>query len=246
MRVVTSLLALSLLLQGSMLFAEEDRAAASAERLAHPPATAAVPTARAGNAALPLRPLLSHFARYEAQQRYGEGAIGLAGSGLLIGSAIAVGPEDRTWSSVLWISGGVVALGSVASWFVPSELEALERDAGNLSDDELRARWETIARAKFLERRAGAIVGVVLGATSVTLGGLVLDGMWDRLGDDPRRVVGWGLIAGGALGMVESGVRWFVPSAVEVGFEAASASPAFELALAPTRNGVSLALTGEF
>lgn len=195
---------------------------------------------------VPIRPVLSHFAHHEGLHRYGQGALGVAGSGVLIGAGFAVEPHDRTWASVLWITGGVVALGSIASLLLPSELEKLQRDAANLSDEELRARWAELARARFYERRAGAVVGALFGATSIVLGGLVMDGEIGDLEDDTRRWVGLGLITTGAMSVVEGGVNWFVPSPIELGFDVAQSRPGLGVALAPTPTGVSLAVAGEF
>jgi hypothetical protein len=179
-------------------------------------------------------------------RRYGESVVGLAGSGVLVGAGFAVEPHDKTWSSVLWVTGGVVALGSIASLLMPSELEKLERNAAQLSDEELRARWAELARAKFLERRAGAVVGALFGATGIVLGGMVMDGEWGKLNEDTRRWVGLGLITSGALGVVESGVQWFVPSPIEVGFDVAQSPPSVAFAVAPSPTGVSLAIAGAF
>jgi hypothetical protein len=101
--------------------------------------------------AMPIRPLLEHFAHQEALHRYGEGAMGLAGSGVLLGAGFAAAPHDSTWSTVLWISSGVVALGSIGRLFVPSELEGLERESAGLSEQQLRARWRELADAKRME-----------------------------------------------------------------------------------------------
>lgn len=195
---------------------------------------------------VPIRPVLSHFSHHEGLHRYGQGAVGLAGSGVLIGAGFAVEPHDRTWASVLWITGGVVALGSIASFLLPSELEKLQRNAADLSDEELRSRWAELARARFFERRAGAVVGALFGATSIVIGGLVMDGEIGELKDDTRRWVGLGLITSGAMGVVDSGVSWFVPSPIEVGFDVVQSRPGLGFALAPSPTGVSLAVAGEF
>lgn len=206
------------------------------------PSTVAAPAP--AHTSVPVRPLLEQFAQQEARWRYGQGALGLAGSGVLIGTGFL--PEDNTWSYTLWITGGLVALGSIGTMFVPSDLEKLAQDASTLSDEELRSRWAELARTRRLERRAGAVLGGLLSATSVVLGGLVLDRELGNFDHDPRRMVGWGLIASGALGIVENGVQWCVPSPLEVGAALAEPRPTFGLAVAPTRSGVALALTGEF
>jgi hypothetical protein len=59
-------------------------------------------------------------------------------------------------------------------------------------------------------------------------------------------MVGWGLIASGALGVVESAVQWVVPSPLEVGAELAASPPELGFAVAPTGAGFVLAVTGEF
>lgn len=246
MKILNPSLVLLVLFSSSKGFAEETRGVPGPESPPRPALAAPSTTSLAAGPVLPVRPLLREFAHQEALHRYGEGAVGLAGSGLLIGAGFAADPHDRTWSSVLWVTGGVVALGSIGSLLVPSELETLEQGAGELSEEELRARWRELAQARRFERRAGAVVGALFGATSIVLGGLVLDGELGKFDDDPRRLVGLGLITSGGLGIVESGVKWFVPSAIEVGSTLASTPPALGLAVAPTTTGFALAVTGEF
>lgn len=222
-----------------------------------PSATPAAPVAPAApmaaatapsvpSSAMPVRPLLQHFAHQEALHRYGEGAMGLAGSGVLLGAGFVAAPHDSTWSTVLWVSSGVVALGSIGRLLVPSELEHLEQDSTSLSDEQLRVRWRELADARRMERRAGAVIGGLLGATSIVLGGLVLNQELGNFDDRPRRIVGLSLIASGALGIVENGVQWFVPSPIEVGAALATSRPALGFAVAPTRSGFTMAVTGAF
>lgn len=194
---------------------------------------------------VPVRPLLTHFAHQEGLHRYGEGALGVAGAGVLIGAGFATRAHDTNWSYALWITGGVVTLGSIASLLIPSELECLAQSGSRVSDQELRSRWGELARAKRLERRVGAVLGGLLGATGIVVGGLVLDREVGKFDDDPRRTLGTALIASGALGIVEGAVKWFVPSPIEVGYGLAS-RPNLTFAAAPRPSGFSVALTGAF
>jgi hypothetical protein len=194
----------------------------------------------------PVRPLLAHFARQEGLRRYGEGAVGIAGGAVLVGAGFAADKWDSAWSYAFWISGGVVALGSIASFFVPSELERLAQSGTNLSDQQLRAQWGELARTRRLERRAGAVLGALLGATGTVLGGLVLDRKLGEFERDSRRIYGSSLVASGALGLVESAVHWFVPSPIEVGYGVVDSRPALAFAAAPTNNGLVMALAGAF
>ncbi len=243
MNILNPSLVLVSILAGSTAFAQQGHpipASTTSTPPVTPSSTQPVPPP------VPVRPLLQRFAHQEALHRYGEGALGLAGSGVLIGAGFAPGPDDRAWSYALWISGGAVALGSIGNLLVPSKLEELARDSSELSDEELRMRWRELATARRLERRAGAVVGGLLGATSIVLGGLVLERELGDLDDHPRRMVGWGLVASGALGIVENGVQWFVPSPLEMGAELATSRPALDFALAPTRSGFTVAVAGEF
>lgn len=196
--------------------------------------------------ALPVRPLLSRFAEQEAIQRYGEGALGVAGGGVLLGSAFAVGPHDKTWAYGLGISGGVAALASVVRLLVPSELESLDQSGQGLSEQQLRERWGEFARARRTERRVGAVLEGLLGATSVVLGGLVLEHELGKLDGDARRALGSALVASGALGIVQAGVHWFMPSPLEVGYGLVESRPTFALGAAPTTSGFAVAVTGAF
>lgn len=195
---------------------------------------------------VPIRPLLRHYAHQEQLRRYGEGVVGVAGAGVLVGAGFVARPHDSSWAYALWITGGVVALGSIGSVFMPSELETLAHGARNASDDELRQRFAELGRVKRVERRVGAVLEGLLGVTSIVVGGLVLDAKLGEFDDHPRRALGSAFVASGALGVVQGAVHWFVPSPLEVGAELAASRALVSLAAAPIPSGFSVAVTGAF
>lgn len=194
----------------------------------------------------PLRPTLGHFASAARLDRYAESALGFTGAGALFGVGFAAEAPDMTWSHALWVASGITALGSLANLFVPSEIEALERQAGTLSDSELERRWAELAKKAKVMRRAGAVFGGLVGAASITLGVLAFEGELGTLTDDQRRAVGSVLVAGGAIGVTQSAVEWFVPTPVERGFALAGGRRRVALSGAPSPSGFYLSVTGAF
>lgn len=193
-----------------------------------------------------LRPTLGVYAGTARLNRFGETALGLTAAGTLFGVGFAAEAPDMTWSHALWVASGVVALGSVANLFVPSDLEDLQNQSGQLSDAELERRWGELAQQAKVMRRTGAVVGGLLGAASITLGVLAFEGELGALTDDQRRALGSVLVAGGALGGTQGAVDWFLPTPVERGFAVASTRQRFALAGAPSPTGFHLSLTGAF
>lgn len=193
-----------------------------------------------------LRPTLSHFASAARLDRYAESALGFTGAGALFGVGFAAEAPDMTWSHALWVASGITALGSLANLFVPSEIEALERQARTLSDSELERRWAELAQKAKVMRRAGAVFGGLVGAASITLGVLAFEGELGTLTDDQRRAVGSVLVAGGAIGVTQSAVEWFVPTPVERGFALAGGRRRVALSGAPSPSGFYLSVTGAF
>lgn len=193
-----------------------------------------------------LRPMLSEVASAERLRRYGEGALGLAASGALFGIGFAAEAPDMTWSHALWVASGIAALGSVATIFLPSEMETLEHRGKALSDDALEKRWEELAHKAKVERRVGAVLGGLVGAASITFGILAFEGEIGSLTDDQRRIVGSVLVSGGALGITKGAMEWFVPSPVETGFALAKTRPQLSFGGAPSPTGFHLSLAGAF
>jgi len=211
-----------------------------------PPSAAAVPAPAPPSTGAPVRPTLSHFAGAARLDRYGESALGFAAAGGLFGVGFAAEAPDMTWSHVLWVASGVTALGSLGNLLVPSELEQLERQSGTLTDDELQRRWQKLAEKAKVMRRAGAVVGGLMAVTSITLGILTFEGELGTLTSDQRLALGSALVAGGAIGVTQSAVEWFVPTPVERGFALTGGPRRVALSGAPSPNGFHLSLAGTF
>lgn len=190
--------------------------------------------------------MLTEVASTARIRRFGEGALGLTASGALFGVGFAAEGSDMTWSHVLWVTGGIAALGSVATFLVPSEIEILDCDGKNLSEDELEERWKKLAHQEFVRRRAGAIAGGLLGAASITLGILAFEGELGSLDDEQRRILGSVLVSGGALGITKGVVDWFLPTPTESGFALAKKAERVALGGAPSPTGFQLSLSGAF
>jgi hypothetical protein len=193
-----------------------------------------------------VRTVLAHSAGEERVRRYAEGALGLAGSGALIGVGFAAEGPDMTWSHALWISSGVAGLASLAHIIFPGEIEVMQHKFTRLSDEKLLANWGRLARRAKVERQVGAVFGGLLGATTIVFGGLVLDGQLGDLTDEQRRIFGTTLLAGGSIGVVESATEWFVPSPIESGYSLASPRENLSFSMAPTPSGLALGLSGAF
>jgi len=211
---------------------------AFAEDLPTPPPAAPPPSA--------LRLTLTHFSSAARLDRYAESAFGFAAAGGLFGVGFAAEAPDMTWSHALWVASGITALGSLANLFVPSDIEALQQGAGNLSDGELERRWAVLAQKAKVMRRGGAVFSGLVGVTSITLGILAFEGELGTLTDDQRLALGSALVAGGALGVTEGAVDWFVPTPVERGFALASGPRRVALSAAPSPTGVYLSIAGAF
>ncbi len=179
-------------------------------------------------------------------RRYSESALGLTGAGVLFGVGFAAEAPDMTWSHALWVTSGIVALGSIANLLVPSELEGLERSSATLTEQELERRWERLAHKALVGRRVEAALGGLFGIASVSLGVLAFEGELGTLTEDQQRIIGSVLIGGGALGIAESAVQWFVPTPIETGFALAQTRPKVSLASSPSPNGFHMSLTGSF
>jgi len=222
--------------------------AAFAEDAAPPSAPAPPPAAAppAPHSGAPLRPTLTQFAATGRLERYGESAFGFTAAGALFGVGFAAEAPDMTWSHALWVASGITALGSLGNLLVPSDIELLEHKSGTLSDEELQRRWQKLAEKAKVRRRTGAVVGSLLGVTSITLGILTFEGELGTLTDDQRRALGSTLVAGGAIGVTESAVEWFVPTPVERGFALVGGPRRVALSGAPSPNGFYLSLAGSF
>jgi hypothetical protein len=195
-----------------------------------------------------LRRSLSAAAEHERNYRYGASAVGLTVAGGLFGSGFAAEGDDMTLSHFFWVSSGLAALGSLATVFVPSELEKLERSAGGKSDAELEAAWAKVAADARVERRVGAVFGGLVGATGVVVGALLLDDEDSGLSEDLQLALGASLIAGGAVGVTSSAVSWFLPSRIERDLEAyrAATGGSLTVGVSPTRGGAVAGLSGVF
>lgn len=216
MRILTSSLLPLSLLMASGAFAEEQPvpeapsqteqppSAASAEPAPDPePATTPASPANAlpsgvssppprlsePSSEVSLRPVLAHVADQTRLHRYTESALGLAGAGALFGVGFVAEGPDMTWSHALWVTSGIIALGSVANLFIPSELENLERSSSTLSEQELERRWQKLAQKARVARKVEAVFGGLLGVASISLGVLAFEGELGSLTDDERRIL---------------------------------------------------------
>jgi len=109
-------------------------------------------------------------------QRMGESTLGLSASGGLLGVGIAAQGDDMTLSHGLWVASGITAGVSLLHFFVPSDLELLQSEAGQLSEDELRARWKAIAEAAATERVVGGVVSGLVGVGGIVAVAVILEG----------------------------------------------------------------------
>jgi hypothetical protein len=210
------------------------------------PVPVASPPAPEANSKSSLRPVLARVAAETQLRRYGESALGLTGAGVLFGVGFAAEGPDMTWSHALWVTSGVIALGSVANLLVPSELEKLEQSSSTLSDAEIERRWQRLAEKARVTRRVEAVVGGLLGVASVSLGVLAFEGELGTLTEDERLILGSVLVGGGALGITKGAVQWFIPTPLESGFALATARPRISVAGVPSPNGFHMSLTGTF
>lgn len=193
-----------------------------------------------------LRRVLAEAAAQERRQRFAEGLLGLTGAGALLGTGFAAEGPNMTASHWLWVSGGLVALGSLTTFFVPSSFEHFAGEAAKKSDAELRTRWKKLAEQARVERRAGAVLGTLVGGAAIALGVLTLEDQVWNLSDDARLILGTGMVSGGAFGVTKGVVDWFVPSSVERGFALVAPGPQLALSLAPSPRGFGVGLKGVF
>jgi hypothetical protein len=244
----TRILGLAALLS-STFFTYDAAAQSSAATQPTPAATAQPPqaaSAQPSNAYL--RFMLAESAHQTHLRRLGEGAMGVAAAGGLIGVSFATSDAHPGLATGLWITSGVVGVASVLNWFLLSDLEKLHADAAQRSDAELYSEWRKIAQGARLERRFGAVLGAALGAASVIGGVVMLNGDGDSLSRDSRKIFGTALVAGGALSITEGVVHWIVPRAEERDFALAerASTPRVSMSFGAIPSGASLNITGAF
>lgn len=203
------------------------------------------PAARPGRDPF-LERVLMETAAHERRQRFAEGLLGLTGAGALVGTGFAAEGPDMTASHWLWVSGGVVALGSLASLFIPSPFEHFAGEAAGKSDAELRARWQKLAEQARVERRVGAVLGTLVGGAAIALGVLTLEDQVWNLSNDARLIVGTGMVTGGAFGVTKGVIDWFVPTSIERGYALVTEPPKLALSLSGAPQGFGLGVKGVF
>ena len=196
------------------------------------------PTARA----------LAVYVESARAQRLAESGVGLAASGALFGLGFATEGPDMTLSHWLWGSSAIVAAGSLINFAVRSDLERLSRQGQSLEDAELRRRWRELAVRMRKERKFGSVLGGLLAATSAVFGGLVLAEEIGSFDEDDRLILGTTLLTGGALGVSDSVVQWFVPTPAERGYLSLEASqrPTVSLQAVPLAGGGFVGVRGAF
>lgn len=210
-------------------------------------ASAAEPaTPVSGEPVVRVHDVLAHTAAQEGRVRLGESALGLTASGALVGAGFAAQGTDMTWSHWLWAIGGVTGAVSLANAFVRTPLERLARDGAASTDEELRAAWRTLSHAARIERKAGAVFGVLVGSAAIAFGVVALEDLDSDLSNDARLILGTTLVSGGALTVTKGMVDWFVPSNVERGYQLAHRPRAVSFCLAPTPHGFGASMAGTF
>lgn len=193
-----------------------------------------------------LRRVLVETAAQERRVRFSEGLLGLTGAGALFGTGFAAEGPDMTASHWLWVSSGIVALGSLTSFFIPSPFEHFAREANGKSEADLRKRWGELAEQARVERRAGAVLGALVGGAAIALGVLTLEDQVWNLSSDARLIVGTGLVSGGAFGVTKGAIDWFLPTSVERGYRLVAEPPKLALSLAGAPQGFGLGVKGVF
>jgi hypothetical protein len=196
--------------------------------------------------ALRVHDVLAHTAAQEGRARIGESALGFTASGGLVGAGFAAQGPDMTWSHWLWVLGGVTGAASLANAFARTPIEKLAHHGAALTDEELRARWGKLSHAARIERKVGAVFGVLVGGAAIAFGVVALEDLDSDLSNDARLILGTSLVSGGALGITKGVVDWFVPSHVERGFQLVSNPRRVSFCLAPTPNGFGASMAGTF
>lgn len=192
--------------------------------------------------------VLDEYAESARVTRMAGGAVGLVAAGTLFGVGFAAQGDDMTAAHWIWAASAIGAAGSLATFFIPTELEKLRTDTVGKSDDIIRKRWELLADSAETERKAGAIIGSLLGTGSIIAGSVVLADGAQGLTQDEETILGVAFISGGALMIGGSVVSWCLPSEIERGYALISEPKGrqFSFSAAPLPGGFAVGASGTF